>query len=141
MYILDNLTLLHQLYYLMLQEDNKFLEDFFINLCDEETSPERKGQLVQFLKELCSLAQPMQHVSREEFFKVIILYTSFWENLFIYSTLRITCLIRIHKGHTMAGNLSQLLPITAVLYLQHDMISQTKILTQLLQQKHRHPGS
>lgn len=25
---------------------------------------------VQFLKELCSLAQPMQHVSREEFFKV-----------------------------------------------------------------------
>ncbi|XP_028395972.1 serine/threonine-protein phosphatase 4 regulatory subunit 3-like isoform X2 [Dendronephthya gigantea] len=55
----------------MVQEDNKFLEDFFINLCDEETSPERKGQLVQFLKELCSLAQPMQHVSREEFFKAL----------------------------------------------------------------------
>ena len=56
----------------MLQEDNKFLEDFFIHLCNEECSLERRGQLVQFLKELCSLAQPMQHVNREEFFKVIL---------------------------------------------------------------------
>lgn len=55
----------------IVQEDNKFLEDFFLHLGDEDASLERKCQLVQFLKELCSLAQPMQHVSREEFFKAL----------------------------------------------------------------------
>ncbi|KAK3747135.1 hypothetical protein QZH41_015123 [Actinostola sp. cb2023] len=53
------------------QEDEKFLTDLFMQLTDEDTSEERRKDLVSFLKELVSFSTQLQVHQKDEFFKCL----------------------------------------------------------------------
>lgn len=53
----------------MIQEDEKFLPELFVQLKDESTLDSRRRELVLFIKEYCSFAQSCQN--RENFFQTL----------------------------------------------------------------------
>ncbi|KAF0288417.1 Serine/threonine-protein phosphatase 4 regulatory subunit 3 [Amphibalanus amphitrite] len=55
-----------------LQDDEKFLTEFFALLSDEKTPITKRRDLVMFLKEFCSFSQTLQPQSKETFFKTLL---------------------------------------------------------------------
>ncbi|XP_013771985.1 serine/threonine-protein phosphatase 4 regulatory subunit 3A-like [Limulus polyphemus] len=56
----------------LLQEEEKFLAELFVQLTDETTDDEKRKDLVLFLKEFCTFSQTLQPQSRETFFKTLL---------------------------------------------------------------------
>jgi hypothetical protein len=52
------------------QDDDKFLNDVFVQLMDESISDEKRRDLVMFLKEFCNFSQNLQPQGKEAFYKV-----------------------------------------------------------------------
>ncbi|XP_076366068.1 serine/threonine-protein phosphatase 4 regulatory subunit 3A-like [Tachypleus tridentatus] len=67
----------------LLQEEEKFLGELFVQLTDEATDDEKRRDLVLFLKEFCTFSQTLQPQSRETFFKML-------SNLGVLQALEIT---------------------------------------------------
>lgn len=55
----------------LIQEDEQFLAELFTLLTDPKTAPEKRRDIVLFLKELCSFAQNLQPPSKDSFYKTL----------------------------------------------------------------------
>jgi len=55
-----------------LQEDEKFLNDLFVQLSADDVSVDKRRDLILFLKEFCTFSQTLQPPNRENFYKVMI---------------------------------------------------------------------
>lgn len=55
----------------LIQEDEKFLRTLFGQITDKNTAPNRKRDLVLFLKEFCTFSQTLQPQNRDNFFKAL----------------------------------------------------------------------
>lgn len=56
---------------ILIQGDDKFLNELFTQIKDETTEHERRRDLVLFLKEFCTFSQNLQPSSRESFFRTL----------------------------------------------------------------------
>ncbi|KAF4532184.1 hypothetical protein B566_EDAN002246 [Ephemera danica] len=55
----------------LIQDDDKFLNDVFVQLMDETISEEKRRDLVMFLKEFCNFSQNLQPQGKEAFYKCV----------------------------------------------------------------------
>lgn len=55
----------------LIQEDETFLRTLFAQITDENTAPNRRRDLVLFLKEFCTFSQTLQPQNRDNFFKAL----------------------------------------------------------------------
>lgn len=55
----------------LIQEDENFLRTLFAQITDENTAPNRRRDLVLFLKEFCTFSQTLQPQNRDNFFKAL----------------------------------------------------------------------
>lgn len=58
----------------MIQENGEFLQNLFNQIISNETSVDRKRELVLFLREYCIFSQTIQPKQRESFFKTLASY-------------------------------------------------------------------
>lgn len=55
----------------LIQDDDKFLNDVFVQLMDETITEEKRRDLVMFLKEFCNFSQNLQPQGKEAFYKTL----------------------------------------------------------------------
>uniref|UniRef100_A0AAG5CUM4 Serine/threonine-protein phosphatase 4 regulatory subunit 3-like central domain-containing protein n=1 Tax=Anopheles atroparvus TaxID=41427 RepID=A0AAG5CUM4_ANOAO len=74
----------------LIQEDEKFLDDLFTMLTDQQTPDSKRRDSILFLKEFCNFAQFLQPQGKETFYKTLI-------NLGVLPALEITLAINDKK--------------------------------------------